>query len=167
MKFRFSRYQLPRQDRRLQRFLEILPGATSWSLLLGMIALSIGKPLAAAVIVIAFNLYWVFRLFYMTIFLVLSYIRLSIEQSTDWMERIGWLDTLVETHQAPAYPATVSWKQRVSQWVCRREIGQLLKAKSLPLHSASLYQLVIIPIAKELPAILPLGLDILSRQTFP
>lgn len=167
MKFQFSRYQLPRKEKRLQRFLEVLPGATSWSLLLGMITLSIWKPLPAAVIVIAFNLYWVFRLFYMTIFLVISYIRLSIEQNTDWMQRIGWLDAFLEARKGPAYPAAVSWKQRISQWICRREINQLLKAKALPVPSAGLYHLVVIPVARELPAILSLGLDGLSRQTFP
>lgn len=91
MSFHFSREGLEGREKVLQRFLEAVPGAASWGVLLGMIGLSLWKPKAAAVGVIAFFLYWLLRLFYEMIFLVLSYSRLSAESKTDWMERLRLL----------------------------------------------------------------------------
>ena len=59
-----------------------------------MTALSFVNPVFAAVLIIAFDLYWIMRLIYMNIFLVLSYFRLSSESKTDWMGLIAGLDRL-------------------------------------------------------------------------
>ena len=90
MIFRFSPHPATRRDRVLHRLFSLLPGAASWTILLGMIGLAVGKPRLAAALVIAFNLYWLLRLLFMTIFLVLSCLRLSLEQDTDWMERVRY-----------------------------------------------------------------------------
>lgn len=87
MTFRFSRHGLQGFDKRLERLLEILPGATSWTILVGMLVLSFWRPRLAAVLVIAFDLYWLLRLLYMTLFLVLSYLKLTRHRETDWMAR--------------------------------------------------------------------------------
>ncbi len=94
MSFRYSKNQLEGREAKLQRILEILPGATSWTILIGMVLLTFWKPVWAAVLVISFDLYWLLRLLYMTFFLVLSYVRLSMENQTDWMAKIGGLDTM-------------------------------------------------------------------------
>ena len=44
MKFHYSKENLKPRQAKLQRFLEILPGACSWSVLLGLIFLSIFFP---------------------------------------------------------------------------------------------------------------------------
>jgi len=92
VKFAYSKYPLQGSEKKLQRFLEILPGATSWTILLGMLLLSVWKPILAAVLIIAFDLYWLLRLLYMTLFLILAYLRLAAEKDTDWMSRIRELD---------------------------------------------------------------------------
>ena len=56
MRFVYSHHGLDRKQAFLQRFFEILPGLTSWTFLLGLVALSVWAPLAAAVLVIAFML---------------------------------------------------------------------------------------------------------------
>lgn len=91
MTFRYSRHGLLGRERQLQRLLEILPGALSWTLLLGMAALSWWAPVVAAAGVIAFECYWLLRLLYMTIFLGLASLRLSAERDTDWMARLRGL----------------------------------------------------------------------------
>ena len=88
MKFKYSAESLVGFEKILQRFFEILPGAVSWSSLVGITLLSLTKPFAAAIVIIVFDLYWLFRLFYTTIFLVLSYRILSSESRTDWMKEI-------------------------------------------------------------------------------
>jgi hypothetical protein len=87
MKFDFTGGKLTGSERTTQRFFEIMPGATSWTIIIGMTALAFLKPLAAAIIIIAFDLYWLLRLLYMTLFLLLSYFRLSVEKQADWMKR--------------------------------------------------------------------------------
>ena len=47
MKFHFSKENLNKPQAKLQRSLEILPGACSWSVLLGLIFLSIFFPFSA------------------------------------------------------------------------------------------------------------------------
>ncbi len=94
MSFRYSRNNLEGREEKLQRILEILPGATSWTILIGILLLTFWKPVWAAVLVISFDLYWLLRLLYMTFFLVLSYVRLSMENQTDWMAKIRGLDTM-------------------------------------------------------------------------
>ena len=94
MKFHYSKENLKPRQAKLQRFLEILPGACSWGVLLGLIFLSIFFPLCAAILIVAFYLSWIMRVLYSTIFLVLSYMQLNIERNTDWMRRIQGIDRL-------------------------------------------------------------------------
>ena len=98
MKFHYSKENLPPREARLQRFLEILPGLSTWTVLLGLIFFSIFFPFSAAVLIVAFYLSWILRILYSTIFLLLSYLRLNIEKKTDWMERIHGIDE-IPTHQ--------------------------------------------------------------------
>ena len=63
MTFRFSRQGLTPREQALERVLEILPGATSWTILVGMVGFAFSNPLLAAIVVIAFDLYWLLRLF--------------------------------------------------------------------------------------------------------
>src|ERR1041385_5233750 len=86
MKIHFSKEHLNPKERRLQRLFEIIPGATTWSILIGMTILSLIKPLWAAMIIIAFDLYWLLKLVYMTIFLLLAYFRLKTEEETQRSE---------------------------------------------------------------------------------
>ena len=88
MNFCYSKQSLAPGEARLERIFEIIPGLASWTILAGMTVLSVWRPLWAAVIIIVFNLYWVLRLFYVTLFLVLSYLRLSAEAKTDWSKKI-------------------------------------------------------------------------------
>jgi len=94
MEFNYSRHNLSKNESRVERFFEIIPGALSWSIIIGACAFSFIKPLATALVMIMFLLYWVLRLIYMNIFLVLSYMRLAKEKDTDWMKRIEAVDAV-------------------------------------------------------------------------
>ena len=101
MTFRFSRQGLAGMDRVAERALEILPGATSWTILLGVAVLAFRDPLLAAILIIAFELYWLLRLLYMTIFLVLSYLKLHAERHTDWAARVGAMELVRPGERLP------------------------------------------------------------------
>src|SRR5580692_9368061 len=94
MRFHYSKENLKPRDARLQRALEILPGLCSWMVLLGLIFLSIFFPFIAAILIVAFYLSWIMRILYSTIFLVLSYLQMNIENKTDWMRRIQGIDNI-------------------------------------------------------------------------
>jgi len=168
MTFAFSRQELTGRDRLLQRLFEALPGVTSWTILLGMVFVSFRNPLLAAALVIAIDLYWLFRLFYMTFFLVLSYARLSVEHETDWMARVQGIDDLPRyLHELNAVTAGADLTTRVSRWLHRRELAVLQRTGSLPPPSEAIYHLVIVPIAKEAYEVIEPGVASLARQTFP
>ena len=167
MEFQYTATGLTGRERALQRAFSILPGLTSWTILIGMITLALWKPRLAAALVIAFNLFWLLRLLFMTLFLVLSYARLDIERATDWMARVRGLDRprdyLNELRRAP--PAA-DIRARLSAWLFRRSLAAL-PADDAPPPSESVRHLVIIPIVREGRAIIEPGLASLARQTFP
>jgi cellulose synthase/poly-beta-1,6-N-acetylglucosamine synthase-like glycosyltransferase len=168
MNFAYSPHHLRGRDLVLQRIFSILPGLVSWSVLIGMTTLALGRPLLAAALVIAFNLYWLMRLLFMTIFLVLSYLRLSLEQHTDWMARIHGLKQLpafAAAARSQARPETL--RGRLARWLHLRDLGALLReGHAFPAPDAIVH-LVVIPVMKELPEIVEPGLVSLASQTFP
>jgi len=168
MTFQFSRHQLQGLDKRLERLLEILPGTTSWTILLGMLALSFWKPRLAAVLVIAFDLYWLLRLFYMTLFLILSYLRLTLEQETDWMTRTTAVEGLVGGLQTPQQlGSALGVKQRISTWISQRELRAVMRSGGQPPRLEQIHHVVIMPIAKESREVYEPGIQSLIRQQWP
>ena len=49
------------KDRILYRLFEIFPGFLSWGTLIGIVLLSIYKPVVAAIFIIVFDLYWLLK----------------------------------------------------------------------------------------------------------
>jgi len=154
MSFVYSHHGLNKREAFLQRFFETLPGLTSWTLILGLVALSVWMPLVAAIVVIAFMLAWVLRLFYLTIFLFLSYVRLSIEKETDWLGRIRGMDRfkdyLEETRKARREK---DWFKRISHWAHRKDMEQLSHAGNIAPRSSEIFHLVVVPVVKESPLV--------------
>ena len=127
MRFSYSKKNLSGPQARLQRLLEVLPGLTSWTILTAMVLLSIFFPFTAAIITISFYLCWLLRLLYMTLFLILSTIRLNIEDTTDWMGRAHGIDHAVDYLKIlNARHGLLTFKQRFSIWLHRRELHKLL-----------------------------------------
>jgi len=70
---------------RLNRFLEITPGAISWGIILFLIAISVWRPIICAVLIIIFDFYWIIRTVYLTTLLIMAYKKLSQQKSRDWL----------------------------------------------------------------------------------
>jgi len=71
-------------DRRLYRFLEILPGLASWVTLIGVVIASIYAPFFAAYFIIAFSIYWVLKTAFLSYHLRYNWKRLRYHMSLDW-----------------------------------------------------------------------------------
>lgn len=150
MIFKFSRYGLDKKQRTLERIFEVIPGVSSWFIIIAMFLLSFLKPFISAVIIIAFDLYWLFKLIFMTILLVISYIRLSIENETDWIERIHNIDYYDEYSRSnPSITFNLGFKKIISMWIHFHQIKFLYKSTNPPVPSKDIFHLVILPIAKE------------------
>lgn len=168
MIFSYTKRYLDVQQRRLQRLLEILPGLTSWTIIIGMILLSVKRPTLAAILIIAFYLYWLLRLLYMTVFLAISYYRLRIDRNTDWMKRASGIDHLDEyINSLKNDSGSLTWGERLSRFIHLKELKRLKQQTSpIPL-SKNIYHLVIYPVVKEPLEIIEPGIKTLSEQKFP
>ncbi len=166
--FRFSRRDLLGPEWVLERFFEILPGAVSWTVLVGMVVLSFSAPIVAACIVIAFDFYWLLRLFYMTLFLVLAYVRLACEEDTDWMARVRALADVAASVQAFASATPpVDFRRRLSEAFHRRQVTALARGGAHLPRPEEIYHLVIYPIARERSEVVRPGIESLAAQSFP
>ncbi len=70
---------------RSQRLFEILPGFTSWSLILFPVWGSVFWPIGVAYFIIAFNVYWLYRSITLSVAAVMSYYRIKAWEKYDWM----------------------------------------------------------------------------------
>ncbi len=168
MKFHFSKEDLKPRQARLQRALEILPGACSWGVLLGLVFLSIFFPFSAAILIVAFYLSWIMRILYSTLFLLLSYLQLNIEENTNWMRRIQGIDNLpVYLKESKSKKFGRHWRQRASHKIHLKQLEKLIAGKNPPPASGSIYHLVIFPVIKEGRDILEPAIEAIRRQHFP
>jgi cellulose synthase/poly-beta-1,6-N-acetylglucosamine synthase-like glycosyltransferase len=84
---------LSSQDKKLLRFLEILPGFISWSLILFPVWGSFLIPVAVAYYIIAFDIYWLYRSIWTGVFSLLSHFRIKASRQFDWLgEARSFLD---------------------------------------------------------------------------
>ncbi len=81
-------------DYKKYRILEIIPGVMVWGTFTLAISLSFIQPMWAVYFIIVFDVYWIIRIGYMVIFMVISYIRYRQTAKIDWLEKVkqhnGW-----------------------------------------------------------------------------
>lgn len=167
MKFHYTHQVLKGKEKFFQRLFEIIPGTLSWLILLSMCALSFYKPLISAIVIIAFDLYWIVRIFYLNIFLIFSYMRLSAEKKTNWAQRLKELDNI--EHYEKGFKnnyARLSLKEKISFLIHQKEIELLRKSRLSLMPWDSVYHLVIIPVVKESREIVEVGLKSLVSGSF-
>ena len=75
------------RERRMQRFLEVIPGILTWFTLVGMFVFSFFLPIWVAIFIIIFDIYWIFRTIYIAYFSVDGYRKLRRSMNIDWWER--------------------------------------------------------------------------------
>jgi hypothetical protein len=79
--------ELEGRDRKLYRYLEILPGFLSWATLLILLFFSYLKPTWVAYFIIAFDVYWLLLVVYLAIHLIAAYRKLKACRWIDWREK--------------------------------------------------------------------------------
>lgn len=82
-------HRLPRQV--VYRIFEVIPGAMVWATLLGAVVLSFWKPLWAIFFIVVFDLYWLLRVTYLIVYLLISWGRYREVTRTNWYEQVKTL----------------------------------------------------------------------------
>jgi len=77
------------KEKILYRFFEIFPGALSWGTLGGAFILSWLAPVVVAIFIIAFDLYWLLRISYLSFHQIASYKQMKKNLKIDWLSRLN------------------------------------------------------------------------------
>ncbi len=171
-KFNFSHRTENPQEFFLERLFGMIPGSLSWGILGVFLALAYFKPLYGALAIIAFNLYWLLRILYMTIFLVLAYAVLTVERETDWIERCRLLEKGKDSLPIIKRRLKVMRKHfKMSRWLSlknqERELKHVLaNGVSVP-PLDSIYHAVIIAVARESRQVVEPAIEALAKSHFP
>lgn len=91
-------------ERRRYRRLEYFPGLLIWITFAAVIILSFIKPLWVIVFIIVFDLYWLLRIFYLLVYLLVSYRRLRKNIKIDWRNRLYDLPDWKKIHHLIVLP---------------------------------------------------------------
>ncbi len=129
------------KDYCIQRSIEILPGIITWSFLIGSFYFALKAPIAVAIFIIIFDLYWMVKIFYITIFIIFGYRRIKIWEKIDWLEKCEKFSRGGLTSKLEAKPPRENWRD--------------------------LYHLVIIPTYKEGLEILEPALNSILNSDYP
>lgn len=170
MIFSYTRRNLSPGSWKLERVFEFLPATLSWGLLFSLFSLCLFRPVVGVVAVIVFDLYWLFRLIYFTLFLVLSYGLLEVERSVKWPDRLK--DLLDLEH------AIVRTRKRIhdlknhfkERYLEKGHLTTLERVKRESLrfpHPKELFHLVIIPFFHEGITVLEPNLQALASAHYP
>ena len=170
--FRFSHVTENARDYFLERLFGILPGFVSWSILISLTVLSFVLPLYAAVVIVALNIFWLVRIFYMTLFLAIAYAVLAVEKETDWVERCHILEKgpgglALLKNRIESAKNWRRWRKWIDLKNQARELRQVLDQKLEIPPTDSIYHVVIIAAAKEGREIVEPGILGLMRSQFP
>lgn len=76
-----------KRSHRIQRALEMVHGSLTWSTFVLMIGLSFFYPIAAAIFIILFDLYWIFRIIFISYYSTKGYLQMKQWKKIDWWER--------------------------------------------------------------------------------
>jgi hypothetical protein len=74
--------------RNVYRFFEILPGLIAWSTLVFALLFSWLIPFWVAFFIIAFDLYWLFRVLYLSVHQIASYRKMKANSAVNWLKRL-------------------------------------------------------------------------------
>lgn len=150
-----------------ERFWEILPGLQLWSVFLAAILLSYYKPVWAAIFIIIFDLFWLFRAINGAFHLISSYRAFRLFTRLDWLDYLGKLKDL------DSFIGFLKSKKVLSGFdktYTQKEILRIGRVKNSgrPIPDfENFYHLVLIPFVNESFDILSETIDALFNSSYP
>lgn len=95
---------ITRHPVRSQRFLEILPGFISWSLILFPFWGSFLIPVAVSYYIIMFSVYWLYRSLSMAVLSLIAHLRINASMRNDWLADCKKLPRFEDIHHIVIIP---------------------------------------------------------------
>lgn len=77
------------KERLFYRFLEILPGFLAWLTIISVIFFSWARPIWVAFFIIAFDIYWLFKVVFLSFHLRSSFSRMRKNLKINWLEKLN------------------------------------------------------------------------------
>ncbi len=173
------------KERRWQRFFEIIPGTLTWTTLVGMFVLAFLAPVVASLLIIAFDVYWIYRSIYITYYSTQAYNQLQEGKKTDWWSRCqnivhpeayasdirGRIARLTSSRRE--IPLWRVWRRHIlakrmrkeGEWLA--EVEKLIPIKDEIWDWRSIVHVVILPTAGEPAEIIEPALQALVDVNFP
>ncbi len=158
-----------RKRTRQERFWEILPGLSFWTVFLGSIILSYYKPVWAALFIVCFDLYWVLKAVNVAVHLIASYRRFRVYVTLDWLKFVQMLQSkqqLVDYFTAQLPSATRSIERKFY----RSQIARL----NVPINNGIIqrdfrdfYHLILVPFVDESFEVLKSSVASLAEVEYP
>lgn len=115
-----------RHDRQVQRLLEILPGFTSWNIILFPYWGIFVMPNAVAYFILLFNIYWFYQSLQIAVSATVSHIRVQASMQYNWLEDIKSFPDRKKVHHVIIIP---TYKEPL--YILERTISSLA-AQDLP-----------------------------------
>src|SRR3989344_4046998 len=94
-----------KKDRFIYRFFEILPGFLVWTTLTAIVIFSFTWPVAVAIFIIIFDVYWFVKTVYLALHLRIAFKQMRLNMKINWLQDLNQLP--VTSYQLPA---TKSWQ---------------------------------------------------------
>ncbi|MBI2627510.1 glycosyltransferase family 2 protein [Candidatus Nomurabacteria bacterium] len=76
-------------DRFIYRILEIIPGFLAWFTIIGVFLLSFYAPFYSAIFIIVFDIYWILKTIYLSIFLRQNWKKTKYNLSINWKQKLS------------------------------------------------------------------------------
>ena len=150
------------------RFLEIIPGAITWTILLLPIILSVINPYLMAYFILIFIFYWFIKAIMMGFYLLSGYRHMKRSINIDWLERLKKLENinqfLVELEEEKKY--LTGWRRKKAE----EEILELdgLKERIHILKDwQKIHHFIILPLYKESFEILDTSVTAILGNDYP
>src|SRR3989344_3101160 len=80
-------------DRFIYRFFEILPGVLAWATLVLVVLFSFIWPVAVAIFIILFDVYWFIKTVYLSLHLRIAFAQMRRNMKINWLETLRQLPT--------------------------------------------------------------------------
>ncbi len=77
------------KDRLIYKVLEMLPGTLAWITILGIFAFSFWMPFGTAIFIILFDIYWILKTVYLSIFLRQNWRKTKHNLTVNWKEKLA------------------------------------------------------------------------------
>ncbi|MBI3804465.1 MAG: glycosyltransferase family 2 protein [Nitrospirae bacterium] len=163
-----------RRERYLQRVFEIVPGLLLWTTFSALLIFSFVRPVWVAIFIIAYDLYWLIRVTYFSIFMFLAYRRVRMEWGTDWRARCERVSKDLAVYRREAEAALAQQEiaraprqRRQSLHVHVEELRQLEEKQVQVWDWRRIYHVVIFPTYREGIEILRASLNALLQADYP